>query len=137
MEKPIFVCNSIKEFNVKDTSNRYTLSKIIDCIKFCGAFEVLLRGHDGTDESTNPGIFRGLIGFVSELDVIVKEHLGKSTAFKGTSKTIKNELLDFMLNVIQAKIKEEIRQADFISIEADETTDSSNKTQIFFIVYTF
>ena len=48
--------------------NPYVLSKIIDCIKFCGEFELALRGHDETLESRNLGIFRGLIKFTSALD---------------------------------------------------------------------
>jgi hypothetical protein len=38
--------------------NRYILRKLIDAIKFCGAFELALRGHDEGVESNNPGIFR-------------------------------------------------------------------------------
>lgn len=41
--------------------NRYILKRIIDCIKFCGAFELALRGHDESDSSDNRGIFLGLV----------------------------------------------------------------------------
>jgi hypothetical protein len=37
--------------------NRYILRKLIDAIKFFGAFELALRGHDEGVESNNPGIF--------------------------------------------------------------------------------
>lgn len=125
---------SIKNYNDKVTQNRYILSKIIDCIKFCGSFELALRGHDETELSENPGIFRGLIDFVSELDGIFKEHLEKSTVFKGVSKTIQNELLESILAVTQEKIQHEVESARFVAIQADETTDCSNKTQFVFIV---
>lgn len=56
---------SIQKHNETVTNNRYILSKIIDCIKFCGAFELALRGHNEKSDSENPGIFRGLINFSS------------------------------------------------------------------------
>jgi hypothetical protein len=124
---------SVQDFNESVSKNRYILNKIIDCVKFCGVFELALRGHDESDMSNNPGIFRGLIDFVSELDSIFKEHMEKSTVFKGKSKTIQNQILDSMLAVIQTHIIQEIDQTNFVAIQVDETTDSSNKTQMIFI----
>src|SRR4029434_10938785 len=64
------------------------LSRIIDCVKFCGAFELALCGHDESENSDNPGIFRGLVDVVASLDSALKEHLESATVFKGTSKTV-------------------------------------------------
>lgn len=125
---------SIIDFNKKVSQNRYILNKIIDCVKFCGSFELALRGHDESELSKNAGIFRGLIDFVSELDIIFKDHLDKSTVFKGVSKTIQNELLESILAVTQDQIKREVGQAEFLAIQADETTDTSNKIQMVFII---
>jgi hypothetical protein len=44
------------------------LNEIINFNRFCGAFELALRGHDEKDTSLNSGIFRGLISFSAELD---------------------------------------------------------------------
>ena len=88
--------------------NRKTLSKIIDIIKCCGYFELPLRGHNETDDSGNPGVFLGLVKYSSKFDVSLKAHLDNGKAFKGTSKTIQNDLLDSMLEIYQAQIKEEI-----------------------------
>lgn len=65
----------------------HVLFKIIDCVKFCGAFELALRGHDETESLENPGIFRGLVDFVVSLVKVPEEHLKTATVFKGTSKT--------------------------------------------------
>ena len=43
--------------NEKVRQNREILSKIIDCVKFCGKFELLLHGHNETSQSSNPGVF--------------------------------------------------------------------------------
>lgn len=125
---------SIKDFNENVSRNRYILNKLIDCIKFCGAFELALRGHDETESSDNPGVFRGLVNFVSELDLVLKEHLDTSLVFKGISKSIQNDLLDSILCVLHDKIKSEIQQSEFLAVQADETTDSSNKTQLVLIL---
>lgn len=121
---------SINKHNDQVRKNRHILRRIIQCIKFCGVFEVALRGHDESDSSLNPGIFKGLINFTAEIDVAMKEHLSTASVFKGTSKTIQNELLDCMLNVCREQILSEIRESQFVAIEADETTDVSNKCQM-------
>ena len=38
--------DSIIQHNLEVKKNHHILSRIIDCIKFCGAFELALRGHD-------------------------------------------------------------------------------------------
>ncbi|KAF3856805.1 hypothetical protein F7725_017528 [Dissostichus mawsoni] len=48
-------------------------------MKFCGAFELALRGHVETDSSVNPGIFRGLMDLVSSLHTVLEEHLKTAT----------------------------------------------------------
>jgi hypothetical protein len=58
----------IELHNEKVSNNRYILNVIINCIRFCGAFELAFRGHDESETSLNPGIFRGLINFTAELD---------------------------------------------------------------------
>ena len=70
-------------------------------MKFCGAFELALRGHDERD---NPGIFRGLVDVVASLDSALKEHLESATVFKGPLKTVQNELLDCMLAVVRERL---------------------------------
>ena len=94
--------------------NRHVLSRIIDGIKFCGAFELALRGHDETENSDNPGVFMGLINFAAQIDEILQKHLETSTVFKGTSATIQNELLEIMYNICLDEIKSEIDKADFV-----------------------
>jgi hypothetical protein len=61
---------NIELHNEKMIHNRYILKIIIiNCVRFCGAFELALRGHDEFTSSSNPGVFRGLINFSAELDV--------------------------------------------------------------------
>ena len=50
---------NIVAHNEQVKQNRYVLSIIINCIRFCGVFELALRCHDESKESNNPRIFRG------------------------------------------------------------------------------
>ena len=63
------------------------LNIIINCVRFCGSFELALRGHDESDMSSNAGIFRGLIDFSAELDVALKTHLESATVYEAVSYT--------------------------------------------------
>ena len=49
--------DSIIQHNLEVEKNRHVLSRIIDCIKFCGAFELALEGHDEALTSDNTGAF--------------------------------------------------------------------------------
>ncbi|CAH1955259.1 unnamed protein product [Acanthoscelides obtectus] len=114
--------NLIKHNNQVD-KNRYVLNKIINCIRFCGAFELALRGHDEKENSENRGIFKELVNFSAELDNELKVHIQSAKLFKGTSKTTQNELLECMLDVYHEEVKKEIANSPFVAVIADETTD--------------
>ena len=125
---------AVRKHNEEEDKNRHILSKIIHCVKFCGAFELALRGHDETDSSLNPGVFRRLVDFVASLDTVLEEHLKTAAVFKGTSKTVQNELLDCMLSVLRDYILEEVKSADLIAIQADESTDISTHCQLVLVL---
>ena len=128
-----YVREKLKQ-NEQVQKNRHILQRLIMCIKFCGAFELALRGHDEKQSSDNPGIYVGLINFAAELDSILGIHIKESKVFKGTSKTIQNELLDAMLEIYRIELLKEIKFANFVALEADETTDTSNQQQMVIII---
>eukprot|EP00795_Rhopilema_esculentum_P004011 gene4011-20178_t len=118
---------SVQEHNLKVDKNRHVLSKIIYCVKFCGAFELALRAHDETDDSR---CFSWMyVNFAAALDSVLSQHLETATVFKGTSKTIQNELLDIMYKIAQEQIQKEIREAKFVAIISDDKTDVSSFMQ--------
>ena len=99
--------------NMEVEKNRHVLSKLIDRIQCCGAFELALRCRDETNDSDNPAVFLGLVDFAAALESVLSKHLETATVFKGTSKTVKNELLDIMLNICKDVIKQEIKRQMF------------------------
>ena len=125
---------SIAKYNVQVAKNRDALSKIINIIKLCGKFELPLRGHDEKAGSNNPGVFLGLIEYTCSLDSSLETHIDSSKVFKGTSKTIQNELLESILKVSRDKNKEEVRSVDYVSVMIDETTDNYDKTQMVIVL---
>lgn len=120
---------NIAKHNENVSKNRLVLSRIIDAIKFCGAFELALRGHDESVTSKNPGIFQGLINYAAELDKTLKKHLETATVFKGTSKEIQNDLLDCIFEIYREEVSTEINNARFLGVIADDTTDVSTHLQ--------
>lgn len=126
--------NELLKHNQQVDKNRYILNQIINCIRFCGAFELALRGHDETKTSQNKGVFRELINFSAELDKDLKEHIEKSKIFKGTSKTIQNELLECMMEIYHEEVTNEIKESPFVAVIADETTDVSCEFQLVIIL---
>ena len=96
---------AVRRHNDEVSKNRHIVTRVIQCVKFCGVFELALRGKDETEGSKNPGIFLGLVDFVAQLDEVFDEHLKNATVFKGTSKTVQNELLECMLAVAREEVK--------------------------------
>ena len=89
-----------------------------------------LRGHDEHNDSLNPGVFRGLLDFTSSLDTSFKSHLESAAVFKGSSKTIQNELLESILEICKQEIKDEISISTNLAVMCDETTDIFDKSQM-------
>ena len=83
--KPI---KNIEEHNKEVTKKRKILSIIIDTVLLCGRLDLSLSGHDESDESANPGVFKSLLEFDASLD---EEMLQR--AIKMYSKTIEDEVL--------------------------------------------
>ena len=125
---------NIAKYNEQVAKNRDALSKIINIIKLCGKFELPLRGHDEKEGSNNPGVFRGLIEYTCSLDSSLEAHINSSKVFKGTSKTIQNELLESIIKITRDKIKEELKSVEYVSVMIDETTDNYDKTQMVIVL---
>ncbi|CAH1117438.1 unnamed protein product [Phaedon cochleariae] len=131
---------NVQRHNENVSKKRYVLSKVIDCIKFCGAFELVLQGHDESDTSNNnktsnnQGIFpelMGLINFSAELDATLSEHLKNSSIiYKATCKEIQNDLLQCMLEICHEQIMKEIKNSSFLAIMADEMMDVAAKSHM-------
>lgn len=92
-----------------------------------------LRGNDESALSENRGVFSGLIDLIEEDFPTLKDHVDKERG-RGSvsylSNTSQNELLDGCYAVYQIEIKKQIKDAQYLAIMADETTDTSQTTQL-------
>ena len=57
----------------------------------------------------NPGVLQGLVEFTGKLGESLKSDFMNSTVFRGTYKTIKNELLDCIIEMCHDVICAEIK----------------------------
>ncbi|XP_078539190.1 zinc finger MYM-type protein 1-like [Lissotriton helveticus] len=124
---------AILKHNEAVDKNRRILSTLIDCIRFCDAFERVLQGNDETESTSNPYIYRGLVDLMASLDHEMEAHLENVAVLKGTSKTIQNELLECMLAIIRSYIVQQMKTTDFVAIQADNPADAANKSQALLI----
>lgn len=77
---------AVRRHNDEVSKNRRILARLIDCVKFCGVFELTLQGKDESEGSSNSGIFHGLVDLMALLNKVFEELLKTATVFKGTSK---------------------------------------------------
>ena len=60
---------SIIKHNKLVDRNRHALNRITNCIKFCGFYELPLRGHDEVKGSANRGVFLDLVMYTADLKI--------------------------------------------------------------------
>ncbi|XP_018569006.1 uncharacterized protein LOC108909230 isoform X1 [Anoplophora glabripennis] len=126
---------TVTEHNEQVDKNRYVLDIIINCIRYCGAVDLVLMGQDETGACQDTGVFRDLINFSSHLDRTVKDHFTKSPAFnKGTFKAMQDELLQCMFDVYREEVTKEIKKNEYIAVIVDETTDISDEFRLVVIL---
>ena len=101
----------------------------------CGRQNISLRGHrdSSLDVEKNPNSPHGaLLEFcVSAGDTVLGDHLTKaSTNAKYTSPAIQNDIANILGDQIKQTILNRARRAQFLSLVADEVTDSSNREKL-------
>jgi len=118
-------------FNENVRLNRLCMEHIIDLVLFLAKQELAFRGHDESSNSINKGNFRELVELhFSRCSLEVKNHYKSlQNKFTGTSKIIQNEIISCISEYLTDHIKHEIKQSMFYSVQIDDTTDLTQKTQ--------
>lgn len=106
------------------------MRELIEIVCFLGSHEHSFRAHDETEQSLNRGNYKDMCSYLAARDPVFQEFVNSNGAFKGTSGMFQNELIDIIRSVIIDKIKQEVNEADFVAVLADETTDISRKSQL-------
>lgn len=120
--------------NEKVAHNRKILLRMIDSICFLGKQELAFRGHYEDDNSLNKGNYLELLDLLAMEESNMRDHLENATGFRGTSSEIQNELIELISKKLKNTIEHELSVTDFVSVQADETTDVSCMAQLSIIV---
>ena len=115
--------------------NRHYMKTIIELLLYCALQEISLRGHREGVNSRNKGNFLELVDIVSNHDSVVKNrlHVGPRNALY-TSHSIQDELLKILSNKVVHTICEQVKEAGFYSIIADESRDTAKQEQMSFAI---
>ena len=123
-------------------SNLKVIESLFKVAIRCGKQGLVMRSHrddrvqwEDEHESLNEGNFIQLVRFHAQTDKVLADHLSNCPRnARYTSKTIQNELLQVTGDKIRSEILEEVKQAKFYSIIADEVTDISNKEELSLVI---
>jgi len=120
-----------KHYNENVRLNRLFMEHLIDIVIFSAKQELTFRGHDESCNSLNKGNFKELFEMVfSGCSLEIKNHYKSiQNKFSGLSKTIQNDLIACISEYLLSHIKQEIKQSMFYSVQIDDTTDITQKTQ--------
>lgn len=113
-----------KQHEDQKRENRMYLIKVLSTIKYLARQGIAFRG-DKDDSDSN---FVQLLKLRSSDDPRIQTWMKRTKDF--TSPELQNEFLKVMSNDILRKQIKQIQQAQFFTIMADETVDSSNKEQL-------
>ena len=118
-------------------SNRAKIKSIVKTVVLCGQQNLALTGHRDDakhydDPLNNPGNFQVLLNFrIDSGDKVLENHFKtcpKNATYR--SKTIQNKLLGCCGEQIIEHIINEVKEAKFFSVLADEVSDVSSKEQM-------
>lgn len=110
--------------------NRKILARLIDVVCFLGKQELAFRGHRENEGSFNKGNYCEILDLLAKEEQFIREHFSTNSVFKGTSHDIQNDLIHCVTEVLNSHILKELQTTNFISIQADETTDVSCQSQM-------
>lgn len=116
--------------NEKVRSNRAIMKRLIDAVLHLANQESAFRGHDESETSDNKGNYIQTLQLIAKYDKELEEHLSSSSAFKGTSCHIQNDIIHAIASVLINAQNLEIREATFVSILLDESTDRAKHSQL-------
>lgn len=118
-----------KEHNKLIADNREYIKTIGEVLLLTATQNIAQRGHDESADSNNKGNFMAILETVAHHDKAVEKRLTSIHNAKYTSKTIQNEILSCLADMVRNEITEEV-----FSIMADETKDVKKTEQIYLVL---
>ncbi|KAL4153390.1 hypothetical protein QTP88_001223 [Uroleucon formosanum] len=93
--------------------------------------ELAFRGHNESSSSLNKGHFKELFDMhITRCSLEIQNHYNAiKNIFSGLSNTIQNDLITCVSDHIRNMVKTEFKECMFYSVQVDDTTDISQRTQ--------
>lgn len=121
-------------YNTEVSKNRHYMKRLIDIVVFLGVHEISYRGHCEKKTQSYRGNYVDLLNFTADIDPSIKNFLSENNLFKGTSMTIQNDLIEAVADVVKQRIKNEIQQVKFVSLQIDEASDATCKEYLSIVI---
>ncbi|KAL7374657.1 hypothetical protein ABVT39_004753 [Epinephelus coioides] len=96
-----------KQHTKQVKENREYIKTIDEVLLLTARQNITQRGHDESEESINKGNFREILDTIAHHDALVKHRLTTIHNSKYTRKTIQNEVLDCLAEMVRSEIIEE------------------------------
>lgn len=110
--------------------NREYVQTVMECLLYCSQQGIALRGHDESETALNPGNFRCLIKLMSKHSHAVKQRLQDCPNVTWLSPAFQNEMIRFLADEVRAMIQQELSEAQYYTVLADESKDISKEEQL-------
>ena len=108
--------------------NRYYIKTIAEIILFCAMHDMPLRGHVEDGRTIKKGLFLDFVQYTANHD---HHFRGKMALIPNNAKylspDIQNEILQILSDMVLSAIHNEVANAKYYSVSADETRDNSKK----------
>ncbi|CAG9762647.1 unnamed protein product [Ceutorhynchus assimilis] len=115
--------------------NPYYIKTLAEILLLTCKLEITQREHDKSRGSANRGNFLELTEFIANHDPVFKKKISSAGGnAKYLHSSIQNELLEILSNEVLQSGRDEIAEAKFYSVLADETKDLLKKEQMSTIV---
>lgn len=115
--------------NEEVTKNRNGMRTLIEVTCYLGGHGLAFRGHNEKSDSTNRGNYKDFCSLIGSKDPAFQEFIDNKV-FSGTSGGIQNELIECVGDSMLQTIKKEVKEAEFVAILMDESTDAARLSQL-------
>lgn len=115
--------------------NREYIMEIADVLRLTATQGIAQRGHDESASSTNQGNFLEILHHVAKRDPELKKRLdsGPKNA-KYTHHTVQNSILHIFSHLTVVAISNEVKEAKYFAVIADESKDISKTEQLSIVI---
>ena len=110
--------------------NREYVETLMECVLYCSQQGIAWRGYDESENALNPGNLRCLLKLISKHSCAVKRRLQECPNATWLSPAFQNDIIKFLADEVRMMIQQEISEAQYYTVLADETKDIGKAEQL-------